>query len=224
MRILLVEDYAPLRTSLTKGLREEGFAVDSAGDGEKALWHAGGASYDVIVLDLMLPKVDGWTVLRRLREGGCEDPVLILTARDAVEDRVEGLNRGADDYLVKPFAFEELLARLRALVRRKYARKDPVLCVGDLRIDTAAKSVTRGDESIELTAREYALLELLAMRAGSVVSRADVWSSLYEFHDEATSNVVDVYIGYLRRKLDGPGRAPLIHTRRGQGYVLEEQA
>ncbi|MBI1370994.1 MAG: response regulator [Planctomycetes bacterium] len=222
MRILVVEDYVPLRQSLVKGLSEAGFSVDSAGDGEMGLWYARSGSYDVVVLDLMLPKIDGLTVLRKLRDGEYHNPVLILTARDGVSDRVTGLDTGADDYLVKPFAFEELLARIRVLVRRKYQQKGTVLVVGDLKIDTAAKHAQLDGRRIELTAREYALLELLALRAGSVVTRTEIWESLYEFHDDATSNVVDVYIGYLRKKLDRPGRASPIQTRRGLGYMLED--
>ena len=222
MRVLVVEDYAPLRKSLSQGLRDAGFAVDATGDGDEGLWYATTNDYDVIVLDLMLPGTDGLTILRRLREAGRESHVLVLTAKGDVADRVRGLNLGADDYLVKPFAFAELLARVRALVRRAYDAKDPVLRVGDLEIDTAARSARRGGEPLRLTAREYALLELLALRAGQVVSRTAVWEHVYEFDSEAHSNVVDVYIGYLRRKTERGGRPRLIHTRRGQGYVLGE--
>lgn len=220
MRILVVEDYAPLRTSLAQGLSEQGFAVDSASDGEEGLWYARSAAYDVIVLDLMLPKVDGWTVLRRLRAEDNPAGVLVLTARDALDDRIAGLDLGADDYLVKPFALAELLARVRALVRRRYGIKDPVLRIADLEINTRSRGVMRGGAPIELTAREYALLEYLASRAGELVSRTDIWEHVYDFHASAQSNVVDVYIGYLRKKLDRPGSPALIHTRRGQGYVL----
>ncbi len=222
MRVLVVEDYAPLRKSLSRGLRNAGFAVDATGDGEEGLWHAESGEYDVIVLDLMLPGMDGLTVLRRLREAGRKTHVLILTAKSEVADRVEGLNVGADDYLVKPFAFEELLARVRALVRRNYEAKDPVIRVADLEIDTVARVVRRGGEPVTLTAHEYALLEFLALRAEEVVSRTDIWEHVYEFHSAAHSNVVEVYIGYLRRKLERGGRPRLIHTRRGQGYVLGE--
>jgi two-component system OmpR family response regulator len=221
MRLLLVEDYPPLQRSVAKGLREAGFAVDATGDGEEGLWYASGNDYDVIILDLMLPKVDGLTILRRLRAGGRPAHVLILTARDTLADRVRGLDMGADDYLVKPFAFEELLARVRALARRAYRVKNPCVRVGDLKIETAAQRVWRGKEEVRLTAREYALLEYLAMRAGEVVSRSDIWEHVYEFNSEADSNVVDVYIGYLRRKLERPGKAPLIRTVRGRGYALE---
>jgi DNA-binding response OmpR family regulator len=224
MRILVIEDYEPLRTSVTQGLREEGFAVDAAADGEEGWWHAREGEYDVIVLDLMLPRIDGLTLLKRLRQAGGKTHVLILTARDALEDRVAGLNMGADDYLVKPFAFDELLARVRALIRRRYDAKNPILRVGDLEIDTGAKTVRRADSPIELTAREYALLELLAMRTGQLVTRTEIWEHLYEFQSTAQSNVVDVYIGYVRRKIERPGGPRLIHTRRGQGYVLGEES
>lgn len=220
MRILIVEDYAPLRTTTAKGLREAGFAVDEAGDGEEGLWYARSNPYDVIILDLMLPKVDGLEILRRLRDAGHASHVLLLTARDGVEDRVSGLNAGADDYLVKPFAFDELLARVKALTRRAYQRKSPVVEVGDLAIDTAAKRVTRGGQFIELTAREYQLLEYLASRAGQVVTRTDIHEHCYDFQSDSASNVIDVYIGYLRKKIERDGTDRLIHTRRGQGYVL----
>lgn len=220
MRVLVVEDYGPLRKALSKGLREAGFAVDAAADGEDGLWYAQSNEYDVILLDLMLPKIDGLAIIKSLRDAGNPANVLILTAKDAVEDRVRGLDLGADDYLVKPFAFDELLARVRALIRRGYGAKSPVIRVGDLEIETAARVVRRAGEQIELTAREYALLEFLALRAGEVVTRTDIWEHVYDFDSSAQSNVVDVYIGYLRKKLERPGLPRLIHTRRGQGYVL----
>ena len=220
MKALLVEDYEPLRSSLAKGLQENGYAVDAAADGEDGLWYAQSNEYDVIVLDLMLPKLDGLTLLKKLREGGSQDPVLILTARDAVSDRVRGLDLGADDYLVKPFSFDELLARVRAMVRRRYQDRNPAIEAGSLRIDTTAQRVFRDGEEVRLTAREYSLLEFLARRAGEVVSRTDIWEHLYEFDSACTSNVVDVYIGYLRRKLDIPGRPSVIETLRGRGYRL----
>ena len=220
MRLLLVEDYPPLRRSIAKGLREAGYAVDATGDGEEGLWYASSGEHDVIVLDLMLPKVDGLTILRRLREKGSPAHVLILTAKDTVDDRVRGLELGADDYLVKPFAFDELLARVRALVRRKYEAKSPVIAVGDLEMDTRARAVRRGGRAIGLTAREYALLEFLALRAGQVVTRTDIWEHVYDFAAEPNSNVIDVYVARLRKKLELDGRPPLIHTRRGIGYVL----
>ena len=220
MRVLIVEDYAPVRDSVTQGLREAGYAVDAASEGEEGLWYATSNDYDVIVLDLMLPKIDGLTILARLRQAGSTAAVLILTARDALEDRVRGLNLGADDYLVKPFAFAELLARVQALVRRKYDAKDPKIRIEDLEIDTSARTVRRAEKTIELTAMEYALLQFLALRRGQVVSRSDIWEHLYDFDATAESNVVDVYIGYLRKKIERPGLPKLIHTRRGQGYIL----
>jgi DNA-binding response OmpR family regulator len=223
MRLLVVEDYVPLQEALVEGLREAGFAVDATGDGEEGLWFATTNDYDVVVLDLMLPKVDGLTILKRLREEGRPTQVLILTAKSTVPDRVRGLEMGADDYLVKPFAFEELLARVRALTRRAYAIKNPSIEVEDLRIDTPAQRVWRGKDEVQLTPREYALLEYLAVRAGEVVSRTDIWEHLYEFNSDADSNVVDVYILYLRRKIERPGKPPLIHTLRGRGYMLGKE-
>lgn len=220
MRVLVVEDYLPIQKAVAKSLREAAFAVDTSADGEEALWFASNNDYDVVVLDLMLPGLDGLTVLQRLRAGGRSSHVLVLTARDTVQDRVRGLDAGADDYLVKPFAMDELLARVRALARRAYCAKNPTLAVGDLLIDTSRREVSRGGDRIGLTAREYALLEYLAMRAGQVVPRADIWEHLYEFHADADSNVVDVYIGYLRKKIERPGQPALIQTVRGVGYSL----
>ncbi len=220
MRVLLVEDYPPLMKSVARGLREAGFAADVTGEGEEALWYALGNPYDVIVLDLMLPGLDGLSLLHRLRAAGRQTHVLIITAKDAVADRVAGLNAGADDYLVKPFEFEELLARVQALLRRSYIRKSPVLAVGPLRIDTAAHRVWRQEKELQFTAREYALLEYLAMRAGELVSRTDIWEHVYDFNSEATSNVVDVYITHLRKKIDSPGQPSFIETVRGRGYLI----
>ncbi|HEY2589653.1 MAG TPA: response regulator transcription factor [Tepidisphaeraceae bacterium] len=220
MRVLVVEDHAPLARSIANGLREEGFAVDLTARGGEALTLADANPYDCIVLDVMLPDRDGWSIVKHLRETGSTSPVLMLTARDAVEDRVKGLNLGADDYLVKPFAWEELLARVRALVRRRHEQRSPVLKVADLEIDTAAKAVRRGGQAVTLSAKEYALLEYLAHRKGQVVSRAEIWDHLYDSADETTSNVVDVYIGYLRNKIDRDQPVKLIQTRRGMGYLL----
>ncbi len=222
MRVLVVEDYAPIRKAVAKSLREAGFAVDETGDGEEGLWYATSNDYDVVVLDLMLPGVDGLAILQRLRAEGLVTHVLILTARDTVQDRVRGLDLGADDYLVKPFAMEALLARVRALARRAYCAKNPVIAVSDLRIDTTTKQVWRGSDEVTLTAREYAVLEYLALRAGEVVTRTDIWEHVYEFTADADSNVVDVYIGYLRKKLESADRPPLIHTIRGSGYSLRD--
>jgi DNA-binding response OmpR family regulator len=225
MRLLFVEDYPPLQKSLAKGLREAGFAVDVTGNGDEALWYALGNDYDIIILDLMLPGMDGLTVLKKLRAKGRQTHILVLTARSEVADRVKGLDCGADDYLVKPFAFEELIARINALLRREYQQKTASICSGDLRIDTSAKRVWRGREELQLTAREYALLEYLARRQGQVVSRTDIWEHVYDFHSTATSNVVDVYVGYLRKKIDPPdgNGASLIATVRGRGYMFGPQ-
>ncbi len=220
MRVLIVEDQDRLRSWLEKGLEEADFVVDATGDGKEGLWYAQSNSYDVIILDLMLPGMDGLSILRRLRESGREDQVLILTAKDTVPDRVKGLNLGADDYLIKPFAFEELLARVHALVRRGYGKHCPVIRIGDLDIDTSKRRVSRGDQEIELRAMEYKLLEYLARRTGETVTRTEIWEHLYDFDSGAMSNVVDVYVGNLRRKLDRPGEKSLIQTRRGLGYVL----
>ena len=220
MRLLLIEDYRPLNRSLTKGLHEAGFAVDSTRDGKEGLWYAMGNEYDVIILDIMLPGMDGLEILKKIRSRGKKSHVLILTAKDTVEDRVAGLDLGADDYLVKPFAFEELVARIRALLRRSYQEKNPCVKVEDLKIDLNTKRVWRGREEIMLTPREYALLEYLAMRSGQTISRTDIWEHIYEFRSSASSNVVDVYIGYLRRKLDRSNKPDLIRTVRGLGYRL----
>jgi DNA-binding response OmpR family regulator len=223
MRVLVVEDHATLARSIANGLREEGFAVDLTGDGEEALGLAKINPYDCLVLDVMLPSRDGWSVLQQIRRMGSQTPVLMLTARASIEDKVKGLNSGADDYLVKPFAWDELLARVRALVRRGHGQKSPVVIVADLQIDTSSKTVHRSGKPIALSAREYALLEYLAHREGKVVSRNEIWDHLYDQTDETTSNVVDVYIGYLRQKIDRDFESKLIHTRRGLGYVLSAQ-
>ena len=223
MRILIAEDHPSLARSLADGLREEGYAVDLTHDGNEALHLSQVNPYDGILLDVMLPGKDGWTILKTLRQRGLTVPVLCLTARDGVDDRVKGLDLGADDYLVKPFAWDELIARVRAMIRRGHGHKSSVIRVGELEIDTARKLARRGAKSIELSAREFALLEYLAHRKGQVVSRTDIWEHLYDQHDEAASNVVDVYIGYLRNKIDKDFPAKLIQTRRGQGYVLGEE-
>lgn len=220
MRLLLIEDHKPLVRALKQGLEEEGFAVDVAYDGEEGGYKAQTADYDVIILDLMLPKEDGLSLLQRWRKAGMKAHVLVLTARGGIEDKVRGLDLGADDYLTKPFELEELLARLRALVRRGHEVKNPMLKVHDLEIDTAARTVKRSGKSIHLTPREYALLQFLAFHRGKVVSRSMIWEHLYDEHDENTSNVVDVYIRYLRNKIDKDYDPPLILTRWGEGYML----
>jgi two-component system copper resistance phosphate regulon response regulator CusR len=221
MRILVIEDYEPLRRSLVRGLRENGYAVDQSGDGDEGLRLAESSEYDVIILDLMLPGRDGFSILKTLREREVVARVLILTAKETVGDRVRGLDLGADDYLVKPFAFEELIARVRALQRRAYHQTSAVVHIGDLEIDTAARVVRRAGEALDFTAREYAILEILAARKGEVVSRDEISSRIYDLGAERNSNIVDVYVGYIRKKLERGGRSRLVHTRRGFGYVLE---
>jgi DNA-binding response OmpR family regulator len=223
MRLLVAEDHPTLARSVANGLRDEGYAVDLTFDGEEALHMASVNPYDGIVLDINLPQRDGFSIIQSLRRKGSKTPVLCLTARDAVDDRVKGLDLGADDYLVKPFAFEELIARVRAMIRRGHHQSSSVITVGDLEVDTAKKCARRGEKNIDLSAREYSLLEYLAHRQGQVVSRTQIWEHLYDEHDEASSNVVDVYIGYLRNKIDKDFPAKLIHTKRGQGYMLSAE-
>ena len=222
MRVLVVEDFQVLREAIALGLREAGFAVDEAAEGETGLWYAQSNDYDVIILDLMLPRIDGLTVLKRLRAAKKQTHVLILTAKDTCGDRISGLDCGADDYLVKPFVFAELLARVRALVRRRYDAKSPVIQIADMEINTATRSVRRDGEHVELSGREYALLEFLALRTGQVVSRTQIWEHIYEFNSDAESNVVDAFIRLLRKKIERPHLPTLIHTRRGHGYMLRE--
>lgn len=221
MHILLVEDSRRLQESLTVGLQRSGYAVDVAPDGEAGLRYARHNSYDVIVLDLMLPKVDGRSVLRTLRKEGNQTHVLILTARGTVDDRIHGLRDGADDYLIKPFSFDELLARIEALIRRSYVAKNPVITIGPLAIDTAAHTVTRGGESIKLSRREYALLEYLAYRKGQVVARRQIEDHLYGESNFPMSNAVDRVVCTLRQKIESAGARQVLSTRRGQGFVLE---
>ena len=221
MRLLLVEDSKRLQNAVARGLRKAGYAVDVTGDGAEGLGFAESNDYDVVILDLLLPGLDGLSVLRRMRARERTAHVLLLTAKDTVEDRVRGLQAGADDYLVKPFAFEELLARVQALCRRGYRRKNPRIAIGDLEIDTAARVVTRGGKAIELTPREFMLLEYLALRRGEVVPRRDIESHIYADSSDLMSNAVDSAICTLRKKITPPGRAPVIRTRRGMGYVLE---
>ncbi len=223
MRVLIVEDSEPLRESLRSGLTREGFAVDVAGDGELGLDYARNNRYDVLVLDLMLPKLDGMSLLAQLREKPDRPHVLVLTARDRLEDRVHGLNEGADDYLVKPFAFDELLARIHALVRRRYGERSPAVNVGELVVDTVARKATYRENVLDLSAREYALLEYLALRKGHTVTREEIEDHIYGVNKLPSSNAVDSAICILRSKL-GPDGKVLIRTRRGQGYVLEEVA
>jgi DNA-binding response OmpR family regulator len=220
MRVLVVEDYAPLRQALSSGLREAGFAVDTSEDGEDGEWHARSTAYDLIILDLMLPKREGSAVLQSLRRDGIMTPILVLTARDTVADTIAGLDRGADDYLAKPFDFGELLARVRSLTRRQTQSKTSLVTIADLSLDRATRIVQRGGMTILLTAKEFALLELLALRQGEVVTRSEIWEKIYDHASEAGSNVVDVYMGYLRKKIERADLPRLLHTRRGLGYVL----
>ena len=224
MRLLVVEDSDRLRESLAIGLRDGGFAVDTTGDGREGLRLAVAQLYDVIVLDLMLPGIDGLTLLNTLRRKGIDSSVLILTAKDAICDRVQCLREGADDYLVKPFAFDELLARVQGLVRRQFGHKNATCGVGDVKIDLVARSATRAGKRLELTAREFAVLECLVLQRGRIVTRTQIERCIYDENAEVMSNVVDAAIYGLRRKLDRPGAAgSLICTRRGMGYEIEAQ-
>jgi two-component system, OmpR family, response regulator len=220
VRVLIVEDEAKLAGLLRRGLVEEAYAADVARTGEDALWMAGSTQYDAIVLDLMLPGIDGIEVCRRLRADGVWSPVLMLTARDAVEDRVGGLDAGADDYLTKPFAFAELLARLRALARRGAVERPAVLAVGDLRLDPATLRVWRGEAEVELSPKEFALLEVFMRRPGRVLSRYELLEHAWDYDYEHRSNVTDVYVRYLREKIDRPFGVESIETVRGAGYRL----
>ena len=215
MRILIVEDEPDLLSSLAQAVREEGFAVDIASDGEEGLFKAESTDYDAVILDVMLPKLDGWQLLEKLRNTK-KTPVLMLTARDSIGDRIHGLDAGADDYLTKPFDLNELLARLRALIRRAAGQASPLIRFDEIEINTAAKTVCSGEHSITLTSREYALLEYLAQHRGEVVSRSELYDHLFDENDSSLSNLLDVHISNLRKKL-GPA---LITTRRGQGYSI----
>ena len=221
MRVLLVEDEPSAAQMLSKGLREESYAVDIARDGKQALYQAAITDYDALVLDVMLPGIDGFEVCRELRRGGSQVPVLMLTARDAIESRIEGLDSGADDYLIKPFDFGELLARLRAVIRRGRLPLTPsIIELSGLRIDLRARQASRQGQAIKLTAREFALLEFLALHAGEVVGRGAIEEHVWDAPFESMSNVIDVMIQRLRRKIDDPQAASMITTRRGEGYIL----
>ena len=222
MRVLIVEDEPKLAGLLRRGLAREGMAVDVIGDGEDALWRAEATEYDAIVLDLMLPGIDGLEVCERLRAGGVASPILMLTARDAVSDRVAGLDRGADDYLTKPFSYAELLARLRALFRRGRAERPTRLEVGDLRLDPATRRAWRGDAEVELSAKEFAVLETFMRAPGEVLSRFQLLEHAWDYEYENRSNVVDAYVRLLRRKIDRPFGVESIETVRGVGYRLRE--
>jgi DNA-binding response OmpR family regulator len=221
VRVLLVEDSTRLRRSIETALDKSGYAVDATGDGLEGLTLAESTDYDAIILDIMLPGLDGLSLLRRLRAQGRPTHILLLTAKDTIQDRVHGLETGADDYLVKPFALEELLARVAALCRRTYGHKHPRLVIADLEIDMTAKEVFRGGLRIALKPREYALLEYLALRQGQIVSRREIEAHLYDARLDTASNVVESAISALRKRLARPGAPPLIHTRHGLGYILK---
>jgi two-component system, OmpR family, response regulator len=222
MRVLVVEDEPKLAELLARGLREEGYAVDQADRGEDLLWMARAVAYDAIVLDVMLPGLDGLSACRRLRDEEVWTPVLVLTARDAVASRVEGLDSGADDYLVKPFAFEELLARLRSLTRRAPAERPTMLTVGDLRLDPGGHRAWRGETELDLSAKEFALLDAFMRRPGQVVSRLQLLEAGWDMNFESRSNVIDVYVRYLREKIDRPFGRDSLETVRGVGYRLRD--
>jgi two-component system OmpR family response regulator len=224
VRVLVVEDEVRMAALLRRGLAEEGFAVDTVGDGLDAVWQATEITYDVIVLDLMLPGIDGLEVCRRLRDAQRWSPVLMLTARGDVADRIRGLNVGADDYLPKPFSFGELSARLRALIRRGGCERPAVLAVDDLRLDPAARRVSRGTTELDLSPKEFALLELLMRHPDEVLSRTAIIEHVWDFAYNGTSNVVDQYVAYLRRKIDKPFRVSQLETIRGVGYRLRATA
>lgn len=224
VRILLVEDEIRVAGFIARGLREQTYAVDTAPDGEQAVYLASVNSYDLVILDVMLPIKDGYAVCRELRAAGLRIPILMLTARDAVDDRVAGLDSGADDYLVKPFDFKELLARLRALLRRSATLRPPVACVADLVLNTGSHRVERAGKAVPLTAREYALLEFLVLNEGRVVGREEIAQHVWDENFDPLSNVIDVYIRRLRGKLDAGFSPRLIHTLRGAGYRLSGEA
>lgn len=220
MRLLLVEDDPRIARLIAKGLREQAYALDAAATGEDALYQIAINTYDLVILDVMIPAPDGFAVCREIRKAGHKMPVLMLTARDVIEDKITGLDAGADDYLTKPFEFRELLARLRALLRRNGNLQTPQLVVGDLVVDTAGQNVSRSGRQIVLTTKEYALLEFLARNAGRVVGRAEIAEHVWNEDFDPFSNLIEVYINRLRSKIDSGNACPLLHTRRGAGYVL----
>lgn len=224
MRILVVEDEPNLCNLLKKRLSASGYGVDAVGDGEKAQHYLEMTAYDVVILDWMLPKLDGISLLKRLRMRGMNAPVLLLTAKDSIENRVEGLDAGADDYLIKPFSFDELLARIRVLMRRPAGTRSNAASVADLSVDFSSRTVRRGDCTIALSAKEFAILEYLIRNQGIVLSREKIEQHIWNYDFEGDSNVVNVYIRYLRKKIDDGHARKLIHTIRGAGYVLREDA
>ena len=222
MRLLVAEDEKDMNRLITRALEKEGYGVDSCFDGEEAMDYLESAEYDGVILDIMMPKMDGHQVLKKLRARGSDLPVLFLTARDSIADRVAGLDLGADDYLIKPFDFDELLARVRAMMRKRSGHKTSVITIGDLKIDTGSHEVTRGDRSIELSSREYSILEYMAMHPGQVLSREQIETHVWNFDYSGGSNVVDVYISYLRKKIDGKENVKLIRTVWGTGWMIKE--
>ena len=220
MRILLVEDEPRVAHFIAKGLREQSYAVDIAGDGEEALYQASSNEYELIILDVMLPLKNGFQVCKQMRASGIKQPVLMLTARDAVDDRVAGLDCGADDYLGKPFDFKELLARIRALLRRTKEFRPEIIQLADLVVNTSSHTITRAGRPISLTAKEYSLLEFFILRAGKLVRRDEIAEHVWDENFDPFSNVIDVYVRRLRKKIDEGFSPPLIHTRRGEGYIL----
>ena len=223
MRILVIEDEVKIAQFIKRGLKEEGYAVDVANDGEQGHFMLSSNEYDAIILDLMLPKIDGLTLCRTLRKDGCQTPIIMLTAKDTVKDKVKGLDSGADDYLTKPFAFEELLARVRVLLRKKDSRVQTQLKVDDLNLDLLTHKVTRGDREIDLTVNEYALLEYMMRNAGNIVTRTMISEHVWDINFDTFTNVIDVYINYLRNKIDSSFPDKMIHTVRGKGYLLKKQ-
>ena len=223
MRILVIEDEVKIAQFIKRGLKEEGYAVDVANDGEQGHFMLSSNEYDAIILDLMLPKIDGLTLCRTLRKDGCQTPIIMLTAKDTVKDKVKGLDSGADDYLPKPFAFEELLARVRVLLRKKDSRVQTQLKVDDLNLDLLTHKVTRGDREIDLTVKEYALLEYMMRNAGNIVTRTMISEHVWDINFDTFTNVIDVYINYLRNKIDSSFPDKMIHTVRGKGYLLKKQ-
>jgi two-component system OmpR family response regulator len=224
VRVLIVEDDLRMAAAIRRGLQAEGLVADVATRGEDALWMAGATEFDAVILDLMLPGIDGFETCRRLREDGVWAPIIMLTARDAIEDRVRGLDRGADDYLVKPFSLVELLARLRALARRGQTARPPTLEVGDLRMDPATQQVWRGEQEIQLSRKEFVLLETFMRRPGEVLSKFQLLERAWDYDYENRSNVVEVYVRYLREKVDRPFGVKSIETVRGAGYRLRKDA
>ena len=222
IRLLVAEDEKDMNRLITRALEKEGYGVDSCFDGEEAMDYLESAEYDGVILDIMMPKMDGHQVLKKLRARGSNLPVLFLTARDSIADRVAGLDLGADDYLIKPFDFDELLARVRAMMRKRSGHKTSVITIGDLKIDTGSHEVTRGDRSIELSSREYSILEYMAMHPGQVLSREQIETHVWNFDYSGGSNVVDVYISYLRKKIDGKENVKLIRTVWGTGWMIKE--